>query len=159
MKPAARARVAVVTLGCAKNLADTDLLAGQLLRQGLEITGDPGDADAIIVNTCAFLTSSQQESVDTILEMAEHKRGNRRRRLVVVGCLAQRHGASLLDAIPEIDLVVGPGEVHGLAPRLRSWMEEDGIAQADRVHLGGMETVEERWDIRVVSNLRHTAYV
>lgn len=159
MSAPAHGRVALVTLGCAKNIADSDLLAGQLLREGIGVIGDPSDADAIIVNTCAFLTASEQESVDMILEMAEHKRSRAGRRLVVVGCLAQRHGASLLQEIPEIDWIVGPGEVHALAPRLSGWIREGKQTGSERVHLGGMESVEENWDIRVISNAQHTAYV
>lgn len=151
-------RVAVLTLGCAKNQADTDLLAGQMLREGIEITSDPAASDAIIVNTCAFLTSSQQESIDAILEMAEHKKKAPRRKLIVVGCLAQRHGASLLEGIPEVDLVVGPGEVHSLAPRIAGLLRAGGNGD-DRVRLGGMDRVEERWDVRVVSAHPHSAYV
>lgn len=153
-----KARISVVTLGCAKNAADTDLLAGQLLREGLEIAPDPAAADAVIVNTCAFLRASEKESIDVILEMAEHKKKGPGRRLVVVGCLAQRHGEELIREIPEIDWVVGPGEVHALAPRLREWMAH-GVGGDDRIHLGGMETVEEQWDIRVVSRSAHSAYV
>ncbi|MDM7914360.1 MAG: 30S ribosomal protein S12 methylthiotransferase RimO [Candidatus Eisenbacteria bacterium] len=150
-------KIAVVTLGCAKNLADTDLLAGQILNQGIAIAADPSEADAIIVNTCAFLTASQRESIDTILEMAEHKRVRPGRRLIVVGCLAQRHGGDLMREIPEIDMIVGPGEVHSLAPRLRSLLDEG--PDGDRIHLGGFDRVEERWDLRVVSQLSHSAYV
>jgi ribosomal protein S12 methylthiotransferase len=148
----------VVTLGCAKNAADTDLLAGQLLREGMEIASDPAEADAVIVNTCAFLRASERESIDVILEMAELKRRSPKGRLIVVGCLAQRHGRELIDEIPEIDWVVGPGEVHGLAPRLRGWMDHHDDGE-DRVRLGGMDAVEERWDIRVVSRSVRSAYV
>ena len=159
--PEAGVRVAIVTLGCAKNWADTDLLAGQLLREGVGIVPDPQQADAILVNTCAFLTASQQESIDAILELAETKRQRSDRRLVVLGCLAQRHGADLLREIPEVDLVVGPGEVHSVAARLRDWFGGGDGKPVDggRVRLGGMDRVEEDWEIRVVSRHPHTAYV
>jgi ribosomal protein S12 methylthiotransferase len=153
--------VHIVTLGCAKNLADTDLLAGQLLASGFRIAPVPDDADAIVVNTCAFLASSQKESVEAILELAalkEQRADGNPLRLVVAGCLSQRHGVPLLEEIPEIDLLVGPGEIHGIAPRLekliRSGPNGDG-----RIRLGGMDSVEERWEIRVVSGARHSAYV
>jgi ribosomal protein S12 methylthiotransferase len=124
----------------------------------MTIAPDPSNADAVVVNTCAFLRASERESIDVILEMAEIKKRFPGRRLVVVGCLAQRHGSGLLDEIPEIDWVVGPGEVHSLAPRLRD-LVTGGSEGDDRVHLGGMDAVEERWDIRVVSRSAHSAYV
>jgi ribosomal protein S12 methylthiotransferase len=155
-KGARRPRVALVTLGCAKNLADSDLLAGQIIHEGIAITPEPGDADAIIVNTCAFLTASQKESVEAILSLCEQKRPGSR--LVVAGCLAQRHGDALLQEIPEIDLLVGPGEVHSLAARLRPLID-GGIESGPRVELGGMDRVTEKWDLRVVSAGSHSAYV
>ncbi len=154
-------RVHIVTLGCAKNIADTDLLAGQLLRAGFRITPAPENADAIVVNTCAFLASSQRESIDAILDLAslKEKRGpGDPLRLVVAGCLPQRHGAPLMEEIPEIDLLVGPGEIHGIASQLERLIRS-GPNGDERVRLGGMDSVEERWDIRAVSGSRHTAYV
>lgn len=150
------ARVALVTLGCAKNIADSDLLAGQILHEGIAITSRPEDADAIIVNTCAFLTASQKESIDAILALCNLKKP--RAKLVVAGCLAQRHGEALLREIPEIDLLVGPGEVHSLASRLPRWIEA-GMDGAAQVKLGGLDRVTEKWDLRVVSAGAHSAYV
>ena len=156
--PERRPRVSILTLGCAKNVADTDLLAGQLLREGIGVTPEPAEADAILINTCAFLTASQEESIEAILQMVERKKEAPGCRLVVIGCLAQRHGASLIEEIPEIDLLVGPGEVHTLAPRLRALLGNGGDP-GGRVHLGGTDRVEERWEIRVVSQGRHSAYI
>lgn len=151
-------RAAIVTLGCSKNQADTDLLAGQLLREGMEIVGEPRDADAVLINTCAFLTASQEESIEAILELAEGKRAKPGQRLVVLGCLSQRHGASLLEEIPEIDWIVGPGEVHAIAGRLRATLD-GGKNGGSPVQLGGLDRVEERWEIRVVANHPHSAFV
>ncbi|MBD3163190.1 MAG: 30S ribosomal protein S12 methylthiotransferase RimO, partial [Candidatus Eisenbacteria bacterium] len=141
----------------------TDLLAGQLLREGMRIVADPREADAVLVNTCAFLTASQQESIDTILELVETKKARADQRLLVLGCLAQRHGGRLLEEIPEIDGIVGPGEVHAVAPRIRDWFGANGDGGARdagaTVRLGGMDRVEEDWDIRVVSRHPHSAYV
>lgn len=151
-------RAAIVTLGCAKNQADTDLLAGQLLREGMEIVGEPRDADAVLINTCAFLTASQQESIEAILDLAEGKRANPGQRLVVLGCLSQRHGASLMEEIPEIDWIVGPGEVHAIAHRLRSMLDRGGNGRQS-VDLGGLDRVEEKWEIRVVAHHPHSAFI
>ena len=151
-------RVAVISLGCAKNVADTDLLAGQLLREGLRITPEIDAADAVVVNTCAFLTAAQQESIEAILAIAQHKRTRPECRLIVAGCLSQRHGAALIQEIPEIDLVVGPGEIHSLASHLADLIAR-GPDGDPRTRLGGLDRVEEDWEIRVVSGSRHSAYV
>ncbi len=155
-RPAPRA--AIVTLGCAKNQADTDLLAGQLLREGVEIVGESATADAILINTCAFLTASQEESIEAILELAQGKREKPGQKLIVLGCLSQRHGESLLEEIPEIDWIVGPGEVHDIAGRVRTMVLGNGEGRRG-ANLGGLDRVEERWDIRVVANHPHSAYV
>jgi ribosomal protein S12 methylthiotransferase len=160
-QPSRSPGVHLITLGCAKNVADVDLLAGQLLAGGCRIVADPLESDAIVVTTCAFLTASQKESIDMILEMAalKSRRGDQRViRLVVAGCLPQRHGAALLEEIPEIDLIVGPGEIHSIASRLAEWVRK-GPNGDGRVHLGGMDSVEERWDIRLVSGSSQSAYV
>ena len=95
------------TLGCPKNQVDSDKLAGTLARDGYEPASDPHDADLVVVNTCAFIEAARQESIDTILELSTARR--RGARLVVTGCLAERHGAELAGALPEVDLVAGFG--------------------------------------------------
>jgi len=95
------------TLGCPKNQVDSDKLVGQLAADGLEPAGAPGEADLVVVNTCAFIEAARQESIDTILELADARRPGAR--LVVTGCLAERSGAELAAALPEIDLVAGFG--------------------------------------------------
>ena len=95
------------TLGCPKNQVDSDKLAGTLVADGYEAARTPEDADLVVVNTCAFIEAARQESVDTILEMADARRAGSR--LVVTGCLAERYGAELADALPEVDLVAGFG--------------------------------------------------
>ena len=95
------------TLGCPKNRVDSDKLAGTLRRDGYEPAADPGDADLVVVNTCAFIEAARQESIDTILELAALRRPDAR--LVVSGCLAERYGAELAAALPEVDQVAGFG--------------------------------------------------
>ena len=104
-------KVGLVSLGCPKNLVDSEVMLGLAERAGHEITGDAADADVLVVNTCAFIDSAKQESIDTILEMAQHKTGGRAKRLVVTGCLAERYRDELREQIPEIDAVLGTGEV------------------------------------------------
>ena len=108
------ARFYIETLGCPKNQVDSDKLVGTLLADGLEPTGDAREADVVVVNTCAFIDTARQESIDTILELAEHKRSGRCTRLVVTGCLAERYRDELKAEIPEIDVVLGTGELPGI---------------------------------------------
>jgi ribosomal protein S12 methylthiotransferase len=101
----------MVSLGCPKNLVDGEVMLGQLKQTGHRIVASPGDADVIVVNTCAFIDRAKQESVDAILEMAREKETGRARRLVVTGCLAQRYDEELRREIPEIDATLGTGQV------------------------------------------------
>ncbi len=100
-------KIGMVSLGCPKNLVDTENLLGDLKSQGYEMTPDKEEADVLIVNTCGFLQSSVKESIDTILEMAQHKTEGKCQQLVVTGCLAERHPEELLKEIPEIDHLLG----------------------------------------------------
>src|SRR5688500_18127711 len=111
-------KIGLVSLGCPKNLVDSEVMLGLAEQAGHEITGDAADADVLVVNTCAFIDSAKQESIDTILEMAQHKTGGRARRLVVTGCLAERYREELREQIPEIDAVLGTGEVDAIVGAL-----------------------------------------
>ncbi|HEY1766588.1 MAG TPA: 30S ribosomal protein S12 methylthiotransferase RimO, partial [Terracidiphilus sp.] len=118
----ARPRVGFVSLGCPKNLVDSEVMMGLLDRAGAELTSDPESAEILVVNTCSFIDSAKQESVDTILEMAQHKTTGRARKLIVAGCLVERYRDEIRKNIPEVDAVVGTGELEeilnaaGLAP-------------------------------------------
>jgi ribosomal protein S12 methylthiotransferase len=104
-------KIGMVSLGCPKNLVDSEVMLGLAQQAGHELTQDPSTADVLVVNTCAFIDSAKQESIDTILEMAQHKKDGSCRRLVVTGCLAERYRDELRAEIPEIDAVLGTGEV------------------------------------------------
>jgi ribosomal protein S12 methylthiotransferase len=108
---AAPAKVGFVSLGCPKNLVDSEVMMGMLAHAGAELTSAAEDADVIVVNTCSFIGSAQQESVDTILEMARHKTSGKAKKLVVAGCLVERFRDEILKNIPEVDAVVGTGEL------------------------------------------------
>ncbi|MDQ3896753.1 MAG: radical SAM protein, partial [Actinomycetota bacterium] len=97
----------VETLGCPKNQVDSDKLTGTLLAEGLEAADGPDDADLVVVNTCAFIEAAREESIETILSLAEARRPGAR--LVVTGCLAERAGGELAEALPEVDAVAGFG--------------------------------------------------
>jgi ribosomal protein S12 methylthiotransferase len=104
-------KVGFVSLGCPKNLVDSEVMMGMLARAGAELTRRAEDADVIVVNTCSFIDSAQQESVNTILEMARHKSAGRAKKLVVAGCLVERFRDQIRKDIPEVDAVVGTGEL------------------------------------------------
>jgi len=109
--PARPQKVGFVSLGCPKNLVDSEVMMGLLARAGAELTRRAEDADIIVVNTCSFIESAQQESVNTILEMAGHKIGGKTKKLVVAGCLVERFRDQIRRDIPEVDAVVGTGEL------------------------------------------------
>ncbi len=104
-------KIGFVSLGCPKNLVDSEVMIGLVQQAGHDVTSDASSADVIVVNTCAFIDSAKQESVDTILELAELKKTGRCRKLVVTGCLAERYRGELQAQIGEIDAVLGTGEV------------------------------------------------
>ncbi|HEY3807098.1 MAG TPA: 30S ribosomal protein S12 methylthiotransferase RimO [Kofleriaceae bacterium] len=108
-------QVYFVSLGCPKNQVDTELMLGQVEAAGHSLVDAPDDADVIVVNTCAFIDAAKEESVDTILEMAEHKKASAKRKLVVTGCLAQRYAADLAKDIPEIDHILGSSDFPSIA--------------------------------------------
>ena len=115
-------KVGFVSLGCPKNLVDSEVMMGMLRQAGAELVRDPQEAEVLVVNTCSFIESAQQESVNTILEMARHKSGGKVRKLVVAGCLVERFRDEIRKNIPEVDAVVGTGELQkilaasGMAP-------------------------------------------
>jgi ribosomal protein S12 methylthiotransferase len=104
-------KVGLISLGCPKNLVDSEVMLGLAQQAGHELTQDAESADVLVVNTCAFIDRAKQESIDTILEMAQHKKDGACRRLVVTGCMAERYRDELMAQIPEIDAVLGTGEV------------------------------------------------
>ncbi len=105
-----RKRVHIVSLGCPKNRVDSELMIGQLQGNGYTLVDEPGDADVLVVNTCAFIESAKEESIETILEMAEYKQSGSAERLVVTGCMAQRYATELQAEMPEVDTFLGTNE-------------------------------------------------
>jgi len=108
----------MISLGCPKNLVDSEVMLGLAQQAGHELTRDAADADVLVVNTCAFIDKAKQESIDTILEMAELKKNGKCQRLVVTGCMAERYRDELRAQIPEIDAVLGTGEVPDIVSAL-----------------------------------------
>ena len=102
-------KLGFISLGCPKNLVDSEVMMGLLARHGYELTPRAEEADVLVVNTCSFIAPAQQESVNTILEMAEHKKFGAAKKLIVAGCLVERYRQQILEQVPEVDAVVGTG--------------------------------------------------
>jgi len=111
--------VHLISLGCPKNTADSELMLGALVRAGFEVTMDPQQAQVLLVNTCAFIEPAKKESIDAILAAAEVKKNGAGKRLVVAGCLSQRYGSELREQFPEVDIFVGTGDFLDLPELLR----------------------------------------
>src|ERR1700748_2012688 len=112
--PQSPIKVGFVSLGCPKNLVDSEVMMGMLQPGGAQITTRAEDADVIVVNTCSFIDSAKQESVNTILEMAQHKTSGKAQKLIVAGCLVERYRTEIQKNIPEVDAVVGTGALDAL---------------------------------------------
>ena len=145
-------KIGMVSLGCAKNRVDAELMLGVLLSDGFELETDPAKADAIIVNTCGFIEAAKQESIDTILEMAEYKQDHLKA-LIVTGCLSKRYAKELPAEMPEVDAFLGIGEVEKIAQVVRKCMAGERIVDADE----GFHYLEDVH--RVLTRPGYTAYV
>jgi ribosomal protein S12 methylthiotransferase len=152
---AAGKKVALVNLGCAKNLVDAEVMLGKLHAQGYELTLDPTQADYLIVNTCGFIQSAKEESIDHILEMAEIKAQDASKKLVVTGCLAQRYGSELLHEMPEIDALVGTGDFQHL-PQVLVQLH---APLPQREYLSQDVYLYQEDDARIQTTPGHTAYI
>src|SRR5438128_6972225 len=128
-------KIGLISLGCPKNLVDSEVMLGLAQQAGHRLTRDADDADVLVVNTCAFIDKAKQESIDTILEMAEHKKTGACRRLVVTGCMAERYRDELRAQIPEIDAVLGTGEVEQIVDALGGSSSHGLGARPDPPHL------------------------
>lgn len=145
--------IGLVSLGCAKNQTDAEIMLGILASDGFAITHDPAEADIIIVNTCGFIETAKQESIDAILEMAQYKEG-RCRLLIATGCLAERYSSDILKELPEVDAIVGTGDYDKIAEVIRRAFNGE-----KPVICGHKErTIEERLP-RILSTPSYTAYL
>src|SRR5579864_6323351 len=144
-------KVGFISLGRPKNLVDTEFMMGILARSGYELTPRAGEADVLVVNTCSFIESAQQESVDTIIEMAEHKKFGRARKLVVAGCLVERYREQIRQQIPEVDAVIGTGEVEQILTAIEGEFRDVPPAVPAFLYHDASP--------RVLSTPRHAAYI
>jgi ribosomal protein S12 methylthiotransferase len=144
-------KVGFVSLGCPKNLVDSEVMMGILSRGGYEITPRADEADVLVVNTCSFIAPAQQESVESIIEMAEHKKFGRAKKLIVAGCLVERFRDQILEQIPEVDAVVGTGEVERI---LEACEGELRVLPAESPTFLYHDLTP-----RILATPRHTAYI
>src|SRR6266550_4354964 len=128
-------KIGMVSLGCPKNLVDSEVMLGLARESGHQLTRDAADADVLVVNTCAFIDKAKQESIDAILEMAELKKTGNCKRLVVTGCLAERYRDELKAQIPEIDAVLGTGEVPEIVNAIGGSASPGTGARPDTLHV------------------------
>ena len=148
----AKKKVHFVSLGCPKNLVDTEMMLGSLVKDGYEITDQADGADTVIVNTCSFIEDSRQESISKILELSELKTAGGLENLVVAGCLTQRYKDDLVEGLPEADLFVGSGEFQNIAGLLR---EKTG----EKAHYHLPTFLQEDDTPRINTQPRHRAYL
>src|SRR3954469_15485163 len=135
-------KVGFVSLGCPKNLVDSEVMLGTLARQGYAITPNKEDADVIVVNTCGFIDMAKKESIDTILEMAQLKAQGNCKKLVVAGCLAERYRNEILKEIPEIDFIFGPDEL-GRIPEGVQLDTSEPVANVSNISIDALYTSTE----------------
>lgn len=148
-------KVHFVSLGCPKNLVDTEIMAGSLMRDGYQVVDDAAEADTVIINTCGFIEASKQESIDKILEMADLKKEGKVQKVVAAGCLTQRYKEDLVEGLPEADLFVGSGQFQNIAQILR-----DSKAGSKEKRFWNLPTyLQEETTPRINSQPRHRAYL
>lgn len=148
-------KVHFVSLGCPKNLVDTEIMLGALMRDGYQVVSEASEADTVVVNTCGFIEASKQESLDKILEMAALKKAGTVEKVVVAGCLTQRYKDELVEGLPEADLFVGSGQFQNIAQILRE--SKAGNLEKRFFHLPTY--LQEDTTPRVNSQPRHRAYL
>ena len=122
-------KVGFVSLGCPKNLINTEVMLAKLAAEGFEIVAEDVDADVIVINTCAFIESAKKESIDNILDIAWLKKHGKLRALIVTGCLAERYRQQVMDEMPEVDAILGVGAIHKITEALDASLSR-GAGQA-----------------------------
>jgi ribosomal protein S12 methylthiotransferase len=143
-------KIGFVSLGCPKNLVDSEIMMGQLVARGHELTPHPDQAEVLVVNTCSFIDPAKKESIDTILEMAEYKKVGRARKLIVAGCLVERYRGDIRKELPEVDALVGTNELESIVALCEG--EEPAGKPAEPYLYHDLTP-------RVLSTPRHFAYI
>jgi len=143
-----------ISLGCAKNLVDTEVMLGILRDNNIGFTPDPAEAEILIVNTCSFIKSAKEESITTVLNMAEYKTNGKCRSLIIAGCLGQRYKQELLDEIPEADAIVGTGAWQRIMEAVNETLKGNRVVLA-----GESEIIYDEKTSRITTTPEYSAYV
>ncbi|MBC7421016.1 MAG: 30S ribosomal protein S12 methylthiotransferase RimO [Bdellovibrio sp.] len=148
-------KVHFISLGCPKNLVDSEIMAGTLMKDGYQVVGEAEDADTVVVNTCGFIEDSKKESIQRILDMAQLKEQGKIKKIVVAGCLTQRYKDDLADGLPEADLFVGSGEFQNIGKILKN----HALGEKKRTFFNLPTYLQEETTPRVNSQPTHRAYL
>jgi ribosomal protein S12 methylthiotransferase len=148
-------KFSVVSLGCARNLVDSEVMSGLLEQHHYEMVQEPADADVVLINTCGFIDAAKAESIDTIMEVSRLKQVGKLRKLVVAGCLSQRYPQELAAELPEVDLFIGTGEV----PRIIDILQEHELNQSRRHYVGVPDYLYDHLTPRLRSTPAYTAFL
>jgi ribosomal protein S12 methylthiotransferase len=151
----AKQKFAIVSLGCARNLVDSEVMAGLLCKNDFEMVREPADADVVLVNTCGFIGVAKEESIDTILDVARLKEEGKLKKLVVAGCLSQRYPDELAAELPEVDLFIGTGEV----PRVAEILRDHEASARRRLYIGVPSYIYDHETPRLRSTPSYTAFL
>ena len=148
-------KLAVITLGCSKNLVDTEHYLGVLVnKKGFEITTNVEEADLCIVNTCGFIGDAKEESIQSILGVAEHKKNGNLKKLIVAGCLAERYADELLAEMPEIDAIIGTGDIDKIEEVVNEILGDKRVIKSKSLDFLANSETE-----RIITTFSHTAYL
>ena len=148
-------KVHFISLGCPKNLVDSEIMAGTLMKDGFEVVADADGADTVVVNTCGFVEDSKKESIQRILDMAQLKQDGKIKKIVVAGCLTQRYKNDLVEGLPEADLFVGSGEFQNIGKILKNYNE----GEKSKTFFNLPTFLQEATTPRVNSQPKHRAYL
>ena len=143
-----------ISLGCDKNLVDSEFMIGMLANEGIELTDDENEADIIIVNSCCFIGDAKEESINTILEMAQYKNTGKCRSLIVTGCLAQRYSDEIFKEIPEVDAILGTNSYDSIVEAVKQTLEKKTYKNLHT--LEGLPTIKTK---RLITTGGHYAYL
>src|SRR5918996_4696840 len=150
-----RQKFSIVSLGCARNLVDSEVMAGLLRQHHYEMVREPAEADIVLVNTCGFVDAAKAESIDTIIEISRLKEKGKVKKLVVAGCLSQRYPEELAKELPEVDFFIGTGEV----PRIASILRDHAASNLRRQYVGIPQYLYDHETPRLITTPSYTAFV
>ncbi|WP_202708727.1 30S ribosomal protein S12 methylthiotransferase RimO [Sporosalibacterium faouarense] len=146
--------IAMVSLGCSKNLIDSEMMTGNLQQKGFKFINDPEDADIIIINTCGFIDAAKEESIDAIVEAENYKTEGRCKVLIVSGCMAERYKEELMEQLPEVDAVVGTGNINEIYEIINETLKGKKVNRTGKIDNDYYEDLP-----RVISTPQHSAYI